>query len=90
MLELIVRLLRKWRPLEGWLLWTMALTTLLMIPAAAESAALEGGRFTRLAGLHADERDFERLAVIREDQRRGAEAYLPGAGHALHPAHAGQ
>ena len=39
MLELIVRLLRKWRPLEGWLLWTMALTTLLMVPAAAESAA---------------------------------------------------
>ena len=39
MLELIVRLFRKWRPLEGWLLWTMALTTLLMVPAAAESAA---------------------------------------------------
>ena len=39
MLELIVRLLRKWRPLEGWLLWSIALTTLLMVPPAAESAA---------------------------------------------------
>lgn len=39
MLELIVRLFRKWRPMEGWLLWAMALTTLLMVPAAAESAA---------------------------------------------------
>ena len=29
MLELTVRLFRKWRPLEGWLLWSMALTTLL-------------------------------------------------------------
>ena len=39
MLELTVRLFRKWRPLEGWLLWAMALITLLMVPPAAESAA---------------------------------------------------
>lgn len=38
MFELMVTLLRKWRPLEGWLLWIMALSTLLLVPAAAESA----------------------------------------------------
>ncbi len=38
MLELMVRLFRKWRPPEGWLLWVTALAVLLLVPAAAETA----------------------------------------------------